>query len=148
MAKRELNKVNINVEFEETANRQQLSSGDNIKTLFGKIKKWLSDLKLVAFTGSYDDLSDAPTIPTKTSELTNDSGYKTTDTDTWKANSSSSEGYVISHESGACTRHLWNPIHRKMPCHDCGKVPFRVGVSAMRWQDKVGRHPHGSNGSR
>ncbi len=96
MAKRELNKVNINVEFEETANRQQLSSGDNIKILFGKIKKWLSDLKLVAFTGSYDDLSDAPTIPTKTSELTNDSGYKTTDTDTWKANSSSSEGYVAS----------------------------------------------------
>ncbi len=33
-------------------------------------------------------------IPTKVSELTNDSGYKTTDTNTWKANTSSSEGYV------------------------------------------------------
>ena len=29
------------------------------------------------FSGSYNDLSDAPTIPTKTSELTNDSGYLT-----------------------------------------------------------------------
>lgn len=34
------------------------------------------------------------TIPTKTSQLTNDSGYKTTDTNTWKANTASSEGYV------------------------------------------------------
>lgn len=60
MVDREFNKVNINVEFEETANRQQLSSGDNIKTIFGKIKKWLSDLKPVAFSGSYNDLSDIP----------------------------------------------------------------------------------------
>lgn len=34
------------------------------------------------------------TIPTKTSQLTNDSGFKTTDTNTWKANTASSEGYV------------------------------------------------------
>lgn len=32
------------------------------------------------------------TVPTKTSHLTNDSGYKTTDT--WKANTADSEGYV------------------------------------------------------
>ncbi|MCI7041692.1 MAG: hypothetical protein MR992_06130 [Lachnospiraceae bacterium] len=33
-------------------------------------------------------------VPTKTSQLTNDSGFKTTDTDTWKANTADSEGYV------------------------------------------------------
>ncbi len=52
------------------------------------------DLKQVAFTGSYNDLGDKPDIPTKTSDLENDSGYKTTDTNTWKANSKESEGYV------------------------------------------------------
>lgn len=36
-----------------------------------------ADLKTVAKTGSYNDLSNKPTIPTKTSQLTNDSGFAT-----------------------------------------------------------------------
>lgn len=41
------------------------------------IKVNRSELARVATSGSYNDLSDKPTIPTKTSELTNDSGYLT-----------------------------------------------------------------------
>ena len=63
MAEKNMN-AKISVEFEETANRQQLSSGDNLPTLFGKIKKIISDLANVAFSGSYNDLSDKPTTAT------------------------------------------------------------------------------------
>lgn len=42
----------------------------------------------------WSDIEDAPTIPTKTSQLENDSSFKTTDNDTWKACTADSEGYV------------------------------------------------------
>lgn len=51
----------IYVQFTEAASRQSLDSGESITTLWGKVKKWLSDLKSVAFSGSYNDLSDVPT---------------------------------------------------------------------------------------
>lgn len=38
-----------------------------------------SKLHTVATSGNYDDLENKPSIPTKTSQLTNDSGFKTTD---------------------------------------------------------------------
>lgn len=99
--------------FTEASTRANIASGETIATIFGKIKKWFSDLKTVAFTGAYSDLSGTPTIPTvndatltiqkngtavetftansstnktanitvptKTSDLTNDSGFVTTD---------------------------------------------------------------------
>ncbi len=63
--------------FTEASTRTNIASGETISTLFGKIKKWFSDLKTVAFSGSYNDLSNRPSIPSKTSDLTNDSGFIT-----------------------------------------------------------------------
>lgn len=60
MADKNMN-AKINVDFEESTSRQSLNSGDSLPTLFGKIKKFFSDLKSVAFSGSYNDLSDKPT---------------------------------------------------------------------------------------
>ena len=68
---------NAKVTFEESLERTNIESQETMSTIFGKIKKWFSDLKVVAFTGSYDDLLNKPTIPTKTSDLSNDSGYLT-----------------------------------------------------------------------
>ena len=62
MANRNIN-GDVNVEFTEATSRQGLDSGESVKTLFGKIRKWLSDLKAVAFSGSYNDLTNKPTIP-------------------------------------------------------------------------------------
>ena len=60
MAQKTFNGTKINVEFAESSSRQQLNSGENISTLFGKIKKIFSDLKAVCFSGSYNDLNDKP----------------------------------------------------------------------------------------
>ena len=51
-------------------------SSDKIDTALSA-KADTSDLATVATSGSYTDLSNKPTIPTKTSELTNDSGFIT-----------------------------------------------------------------------
>lgn len=61
--------------FTEALTRENIISGEDYPTIFGKIKKFFSDLKAVAFTGAYNDLSGRPTIPTKTSDLTNDSNF-------------------------------------------------------------------------
>lgn len=68
---------NAKVTFTEAEERTNIESQETLATMFGKIKKWFTDLKTVAFTGSYNDLSKRPNIPTKTSELSNDSGFLT-----------------------------------------------------------------------
>lgn len=50
------------VTFTQAEERTLPESGEDTATLFGKIKKWLADLAKVAFSGSYDDLSDKPTL--------------------------------------------------------------------------------------
>ena len=40
--------------------RENISSTDTLRTIFEKIKRYFSDLKTVAFTGSYTDLSNKP----------------------------------------------------------------------------------------
>lgn len=57
--------VDINdksVDFEQAENRVNIQSGETIPTLFGKIKKWLADLKPVAFSGNYSDLINRLTL--------------------------------------------------------------------------------------
>ena len=46
--------------FTEAATRANIASEDTVTTIFGKIKKWFTDLKAVAFSGSYKDLIIKP----------------------------------------------------------------------------------------
>lgn len=50
----------LNMIFEEATTRENITSGEKLSVILGKIKRCISDIKAVAFTGSYNDLSDTP----------------------------------------------------------------------------------------
>jgi hypothetical protein len=50
--------------FSVAQTRTNIASGDTVSTILGKIAKFFTDLATVAFSGSYNDLTDQPTIPT------------------------------------------------------------------------------------
>ena len=60
---------NSTVTYTQASNRTNIATGEKLSVAFGKIKKYFTDLKTVAFTGSYTDLSSKPSIPTVTNNL-------------------------------------------------------------------------------
>ena len=55
------------VSFTQATSRVEILSGESLATITGKIKKWFADLASVAFTGSYNSLSNRPTLGTAAS---------------------------------------------------------------------------------
>ena len=104
---------NVTAAFTAQASRQALTTGEKLSSLFGKIAKWLTDLKSVAFSGSYNDLSDTPQIPTVTNDLTDtlkqfyDIAYEHSQSDhapvnaeenvqsNWNETNTSSDAYIL-----------------------------------------------------
>lgn len=78
--------------FTEAASRVNINSGETLSVILGKIEKFFTDLKTVAFSGSYNDLSDKPAIPTNNNQLTNGAGYITSSGSCNYANSAGSAG--------------------------------------------------------
>lgn len=60
---------NVTVAFKAAAKREAPVSGEKLSVLLGKVLKFFSDLKTVAFSGSYKDLSDKPTIPSAAADV-------------------------------------------------------------------------------
>lgn len=50
--------------FASAESREAIATGETAATLWGKVAKWLADLKAVAFSGQYADLTGAPTAMT------------------------------------------------------------------------------------
>lgn len=50
--------------FSEAAQRENIASNEKLSVILGKTMKFFSDLSVAAFSGSYNDLSDRPEIPT------------------------------------------------------------------------------------
>lgn len=63
-AQKESDNSLMNPKFTEAKERKNLTSGEKIHLMLGKISKFFSDMKAIAFSGSYNDLVDKPKIPT------------------------------------------------------------------------------------
>lgn len=50
----------ISMSFDMATTRTNIVSGEKLSVILGKIAKFFTDLKAVAFTGNYDDLSNRP----------------------------------------------------------------------------------------
>ena len=57
------NASDMTAAFAQASTRTNLKTGEKISASFGKIMKWFADMKTVAFSGSYSDLSNKPSIP-------------------------------------------------------------------------------------
>ena len=111
--------------FTAASSRTNINSGETLATIFGKIKKWFSDLKTIAFTGSYTDLLNKPTSMQNPNSLTltmngSSSSYdgSATASKSWYAPTSvGTAGYnLISNGSGA-------PVWQQPPYAVCGDSP-------------------------
>jgi len=89
----------VTVEFIQASSRANIASGEKLSILFGKLRKWFADLKTVAWTGSYSDLTDKPAIPAALADLNEDSMHRTvTDAEkaAWNAKSNLALGETAS----------------------------------------------------
>lgn len=69
---------NTTAAFTQAADRTNIRTGEKMSAIFGKIDKWFADLKTVAFTANYADLSGRPTIPVAVAVKGNaESSYRT-----------------------------------------------------------------------
>ena len=111
--------------FTEAATRVNITSGETLSTLFGKIKKFFTDLKTVAFTGSYTDLSNKPTSMKNPNSLTltmngsatNYNGALSASKSWYAPTSAGTAGYsLIGSGSGA-------PVWKQPPYAVCGDSP-------------------------
>lgn len=75
-AQKESDNSLMNPKFTEAKERKNLTSGEKIHLMLGKISRFFSDMKAIAFSGSYNDLVDKPKIPTVlNNQTTTEEGY-------------------------------------------------------------------------
>lgn len=131
--------------FTIASSRTNISSGEKLSTLFGKIAKWFSDLKAVAFSGSYTDLSDKPTIPaaanngvltitqngtsvgTFSANQSGNTDINVTDT-TYESKSAASGGTAVSLVTTG-EKYNWNNKQSALPTTGTPSSTFAINVS-------------------
>ena len=71
--------ANAEISFLEAMTRANINTGEKVNVIFGKIRKWFSDLRGLAFKDKIDyttDVENAPNIPTDNSQIANGANYQ------------------------------------------------------------------------
>ena len=113
-----------NTYFTQASSRANISSDERLEITLGKLAKWYADLNTVAFSGSYNDLTNKPSIPSSVNIVNN-----LTSTDTNSA-LSAAQGKVLNDnisQTGkiwfaTCTTNNTNPA--KVATIDSGQATF------------------------
>ena len=64
------NASNVTAAFTQASTRVNLTTGEKLAVSLGKLMKWFADLKTVAWSGKYTDLTDKPTALKNPNALT------------------------------------------------------------------------------
>ena len=64
------NASNVTAAFTQASTRANLTTGEKLAVSLGKLMKWFADLKTVAWSGKYTDLTDKPTALKNPNALT------------------------------------------------------------------------------
>lgn len=139
---------NVTATFTAAGSRTNISTGEKLSVMFGKIAKWLewlADLKAVAFSGSYSDLSDKPTIPspanngvltikqngtskgTFSANQSSNTEINVTDT-TYESKSAASGGTAVSLVTTG-EKYTWNAKQNALPTSGTPSSTFAINVS-------------------
>ena len=131
--------------FTIASSRVNISTGERLSVIFGKIAKWFADLKAVAFSGSYSDLSDKPTIPaaakngvltikqngtsvgTFSANQSNNTEINVTDT-TYESKTEASGGTAVSLVTTG-EKYTWNHKQNALPTTDTPSSTFAINIS-------------------
>lgn len=146
---------NTTATFTIASSRTNISSGEKLSTIFGKIAKWFTDLKAVAFSGSYTDLSDKPTIPAAAKDGVLTIKQNGTSVGTFSANQSSNDEinvtdttYESKPEASGGTavslvttgdKYTWNHKQNVLPTTGTPSSTFAINVSGTAYTLPYGR---------
>jgi hypothetical protein len=109
--------------------------GLNLKQYYAKI----ADLAAVAFSGSYNDLVNTPSIPTKTSDLTNDSGFVTaSDIPTKTSDLTNDSGFITASDIPAQVNADWNESDPSDPAYIENKPTIPAAQVNSDWNAASG----------
>ena len=125
--------------FSVASTRANIASGEKLSVIFGKIMKFFTDLKTVAFSGSYSDLSDKPTIPAGTVTSVTLKATSPIAIDSSSAITSSGTR-TLSHANSGATAGSYGDSSAQTPSHGgTFKVPY-VEVNATGHVTGISEH--------